>query len=104
MEVQGADIEGGEDHPAAGVEIQERILVEPLRDDKLVVNGVELTLDSTLAALQAGLTFYNLSTSGNASHAWQTIRNNKNWRSSKQLHIKPNDVREPQAPIRVPPR
>ena len=40
---QGADIEGGEDHPAAGVEIQERILVELLRNDKLVVNGVELT-------------------------------------------------------------
>ena len=109
MEVQGADTEGGEDRPAAGVEIQERILVEPLRDDKLVVNGVELTMDSTLATLRAGLTFYNLSTSGSKQKCFTRLAN---YQKQQELEIitaaanqaQREDVREPQAPkLAVPP-
>ena len=64
VEIQGVEIDGDEAQQVDGVEIQDRILVEPMKDDKLVVNGVELTANSSLAALRAALTFYNLSTSG----------------------------------------
>ena len=109
MEVQGADIEVGEDHPAAGVEIQEKILVEPLRDDKLVVNGVELTMDSTLAALRAGLTFYNLSTSGSKQKCFTRLANHQKQQELEIITAAANqaqreDLREPQAPkLAVPP-
>lgn len=54
-----------------GVEIQEQISNEPLRGDKLVVNGAKVTWDSTLAALRVGLTLYNF------CHLWKI-----NWRKA----------------------
>ena len=79
-----------------------------MRDDKLVVNGVELTMDSTLATLRAGLTFYNLSTSGSKQKCFTRLANYQ----KQELEIitaaanqaQREDVREPQAPkLAVPP-
>eukprot|EP00435_Cladocopium_sp_Y103_P064564 s72_g26.t1 len=74
-EVQGIDIDGGDMQQQDGVEIQDRILVEPMRDDKLMVNGVELTATSSLAALRAGLSFYTLSTSGSKQKCFTKLLN-----------------------------
>ena len=54
VEIQGHDIGGAVDD-AQGVDIPERILVEPTPDDKIVVAGVELTSSSTLAVLKQAL-------------------------------------------------
>eukprot|EP00435_Cladocopium_sp_Y103_P056449 s2990_g19.t1 len=75
VEVQGIDIDNGDIQQQDGVEIQDRILVEPMREDKLVVNGVELTATSSLAALRAGLSFYNLSTSGSKQKCFTKLPN-----------------------------
>ena len=74
-----------------------------------VVNGVELTMDSTLATLRAGLTFYNLSTSGSKQKCFTRLAN---YQKQQELEIitaaanqaQREDVREPQAPkLAVPP-
>ena len=75
VEIQGVEIDGDEAQQVDGVEIQDRILVEPMKDDKLVVNGVQLTANSSLAALRAALTFYNLSTSGSKQKCFAKLLN-----------------------------
>ena len=77
QEIDGQDIEIRDEDPAQGADIpqQGRIVIEPNAGDKILVNGVELSAESTLAALRVALTFYNLSTSGNKSKCFRRLVN-----------------------------
>ena len=59
----------------AAEEKMDKVLVEPFDADKLVVNGVELTAESTMASLRAACSFYNLSTSGSKSKCYKRLVN-----------------------------
>ena len=57
-EIPGRDIAPGDAEAVPqGVDIQEQIMVAPAPDDKITVNGVELTAQSTLALLRQALKF-----------------------------------------------
>lgn len=60
VEIEGQDIDQGDAGVGLqGVDIQEQIMVAPAPEDKIAVNGVELTALSTLALLRQALTFYS---------------------------------------------
>ena len=48
----------------AQVPLEGRVVMSAAPTDQILVNGVELTADSSLRALRAALTHYGLSTSG----------------------------------------
>eukprot|EP00435_Cladocopium_sp_Y103_P067384 s792_g30.t1 len=59
--IEGADIPGGQ------------IVVQPAPEDEVNVNGTILRESSSLAALRAGCSFYNLSTSGSKSKCFKRL-------------------------------
>ena len=60
------------DDQVEGREIPEgQIAIRPEPDDEVTVNGTKLTVSSSLAALRAGCTFYNLSASGSKQRCFQ---------------------------------
>ena len=76
VDIQGHDI-GGAVADAQGVDIPDRILVEPTPDDKIVVAGVELTSSSTLAVLKQALKHYSLSTTGSKAKCFSRLVNHQ---------------------------
>ena len=76
VDIQGHDIDGAV-VDAQGVDIPDRIVVEPTPDDKIVVAGVELTSSSTLAVLKQALKHYNLSTSGSKAKCFSRLVNHQ---------------------------
>ena len=59
-----------------GREVPEgQIVVRPQEDDEIVVNGTKLNMNSALAALRAGCTFFNLAISGSKRRCFQRIVN-----------------------------
>ncbi len=51
----------------------DKIVVEPFNPQALVVNGIELTAESSLATLRAALTFYGKSTSGGKHRCFKKL-------------------------------
>lgn len=63
-EIQGAEI-AVPDAAVAGREVGEApVVVRPAKDDEKVVDGVTLTVDSSLTSLRAACFSYGISTSG----------------------------------------
>eukprot|EP00435_Cladocopium_sp_Y103_P023403 s3793_g5.t1 len=76
VDIQGHDIDGGAVvADAQGADIPDKILVEPASDEKIVVAGVELTAQSTLAVMRQALKHYNLSTSGSKAKCFSRLVN-----------------------------
>ena len=69
------DVETPDDsEPIQGAEIPEgRIVVQPMPEDEVNVNGTILRENSSLAALRTGCSFYNLSTSGSKSKCFKRL-------------------------------
>eukprot|EP00435_Cladocopium_sp_Y103_P013965 s1844_g3.t1 len=77
-EVVGLEIEDGDaGSGGADVPLEGRILFEPSPTDMVLVNGVELTPSSTLAALKAGCKYYSLSTSGSKAKCFTRLLNHQ---------------------------
>ena len=76
-EVLGLEIGGGEIQGGADVPMQGRLVVTPSPVDMVVVNGVELSESSSLRALRAGLTHYDLSTSGSKVKCFARLLNHQ---------------------------
>ena len=72
LEIGGGEIQGGADVPMQG-----RLVVTPSPVDMVVVNGVELSESSSLRALRAGLTHYDLSTSGSKVKCFARLLNHQ---------------------------
>eukprot|EP00435_Cladocopium_sp_Y103_P009526 s72_g2.t1 len=78
-DIQGHDVDagGGDAAAAQGVDIPDKILVEPAPDDKIIVDGVELTASSTLALLRTALKHNGLSTSGSKAKCFSKLLNHQ---------------------------
>jgi hypothetical protein len=65
-------VQGGADVPLEG-----RLVFSPSPTDMVLVNGVELTPESSLQSLRAALTFHGLSTSGSKSKCFTRLLNHQ---------------------------
>eukprot|EP00435_Cladocopium_sp_Y103_P042490 s2990_g11.t1 len=74
-EVEGIDIEAVQLQQGAYVPLEGRLVVQSTPTDMVLVNGVELTAQSSLRALRAGLTFNGLSTSGSKQKCFDRLLN-----------------------------
>ena len=73
-EVIGIDIDGdAEQAQQEGQDLEGQLVFVPERTDKLNVNGVEVTQDSTLAVLRQACTYYNISTSGSKTRCFSRL-------------------------------
>ena len=54
-----------------------RMVVAPAADDKIHVNGVEITVNSTLAVMRQALTWYGLSASGGKDRCFRKLLNHQ---------------------------
>ena len=88
-EIVGVDIDGNVDAQGAEITPQGRLVVVPSPTDKVMVDGVELTAESSLQALRTALSSKGLSTSGqsrNVSKDFWSFRRRLSLRSfSPQL-------------------
>ena len=55
--------------------LAEGVVMDAANFEKIVVNGVELTVDSSLAALRSGCNFYGISQSGGKSKCYRRLVN-----------------------------
>ena len=85
--VVGRDIEG-EMQVAGGAEVplEGRLVFTPSATDMILVNGVELTPESSLQSLRAALTFHGLSTSGSKSKCFTRLLNHQKQQELEIIH------------------
>ena len=87
VEIEGQDIDQGNAGVGRqGVDIQEKIMVAPAPEDKITVNGAELTALSTLALLRQALTFYGHSTSGGKVKCFNKLINHQKKMELEAVH------------------
>ena len=86
-EVVGREIEEG-DQVSGGAEVplEGRIIFEPSPTDMVLVNGVELTPESSLQALRTGLAYYSLSTSGSKVKCFTRLLNHQKHMELQIIH------------------
>ena len=86
-EVIGLEIEDGvEGSGGADVPLEGRILFQPASTDMVMVNGVELTPESSLKALKAGCTYHSSSTSGSKVKCFARLLNHKKQQELEVIH------------------
>ena len=86
-EVIGLEIEDGvEGSGGADVPLEGRILFQPAPTDMVMVNGVELTPESSLKALKAGCTYHSLSTSGSKVKCFTRLLNHQKQQELEVIH------------------
>ena len=85
--VVGRDIEG-EMQVAGGAEVplEGRLVFTPSPTDMVLVNGVELTPESSLQSLRTALTFHGLSTSGSKSKCFTRLLNHQKQQELEIIH------------------
>eukprot|EP00435_Cladocopium_sp_Y103_P060003 s1015_g21.t1 len=76
-ELQGMDVPSTREDLPAGAYV-----IEPFYEDKVIVDGVELKRDSTLADLRAACAFHHLSTIGGKDKCYKRLINHQ-----KQLEL-----------------
>ena len=74
-QIEGVEIEVEQVQQGAQVPLEGRVVVQPSPTDMVLVNGVELTVDSSLRSLRAGLSFNGLSTSGSKQKCFERLLN-----------------------------
>ena len=74
-EIRGQEIDSAEHAEGAEVPQEGRLVMVPSPTDKVEVNGVELTMESSLQALGTALTARGLSTSGSKQKCFQRLLN-----------------------------
>ena len=72
------DIAGAVEPSVEGREVGEgRVVVRPVRDDEIVVNGVTLSVESSLASLRAACASYGISSSGGKVRCFTRLVNHQ---------------------------
>ena len=86
-EVLGLEVDEDVDIPqGADVPLEGRLVFSPSPTDMVLVNGVELTPDSTLQSFRTALTFYGLSTSGSKSKCFTRLLNHQKQQELEIIH------------------
>eukprot|EP00435_Cladocopium_sp_Y103_P022455 s491_g5.t1 len=77
-DIQGADIEGPIEVDVEGQAVGEaQIVVQPAKDDEIVVDGITLKSGSSLAALRAACSSYGISSSGGKLKCFSRLVNHQ---------------------------
>ena len=85
--VIGKEIEDGvEMQEGVQVPLEGRLVFSPSPTDMVLVNGVELTPDSSLQALRTALTFHSLSTSGSKTKCFTRLLNHQKQHELEIIH------------------
>ena len=108
-EVQGIEIDVPVQHAPEGRQVGDaHVVVRPARDDEIVVNGITLTAESSLASLRAACSTYGISQSGGKARCFSRLLNHqKNLELQTITHAAQDalnsGVRIPQAPTLAEP-
>ena len=77
-QVQGIEIIGPVQHAPEGQQVGDaHVVVRPARDDEIVVNGITLTAESSLASLRAACSTYGISQSGGKARCFARLLNHQ---------------------------
>eukprot|EP00435_Cladocopium_sp_Y103_P039736 s2263_g10.t1 len=77
-DIQGVDIEGPSEVDVEGQAVGEaQIVVQPAKDDEIVVDGITLKSGSSLAALRAACSSYGISSSGGKVKCFSRLVNHQ---------------------------
>ena len=86
-EVMGREIEGDDANPGgADVPLEGRLVFSPSPTDMVLVNGVELTPQSTLQSLKTACSFHGLSTSGSKVKCFSRLLNHQKEQELEIIH------------------
>ena len=70
----------------AQVPLEGRLVIQPSPTDMVLLNGVQLTPESSLRTLRAGLTFIDMSTSGSKQRCFERLLNFQNQLELQTVH------------------